>query len=404
MGTRGKPTKLTNLPAGTRITLLIVLLIPYLLITGSLHAQQEHASTGEPITLSFAVIGDFGSGNQNEQDVADLVESWDVDFIITTGDNYYLSARGFGGNGLNQYDNSVGKFYCRYLKDTAVPDSGTLDCPPERQSETTNRFFPTIGNHDRTDTTSPGITSYLDYFTLPGAGFESSSGSERYYDFVQGPVHFFALDSDSARSDSDYLAAQKAWLKEQLASSTSPWNIVYFHQSAYSSAKHGSDPHMQWPFSEWGADAVFQGHDHVYERILRDGIVYFISGNGGRKLYQFDTPITGSILRYNDGFGAMRVTASSETIEFQAWTVHESEGEKNETTPLLIDIYHLPVPPEESTTAGASSETSADPAPQELATGPVDLTLDTLLPWLPAVLLGLLLLFVLIVVALRRAR
>jgi len=55
----------------------------------------------------------------------------------------------------------------------------------------------------------------LDYFTLPGAGFENSSDSERYYDFVQGPVHFFAIDSDTARRDSEDLAAQKGWLKEQ---------------------------------------------------------------------------------------------------------------------------------------------------------------------------------------------
>ena len=90
-------------PVGSRATFLFIFLIPYLLITGSLRAQQEDASRDEPGSLRFAVIGDFGSGNQDEQDVADLVESWDVDFIITTGDNYYLSARGFGGNGLNQY-------------------------------------------------------------------------------------------------------------------------------------------------------------------------------------------------------------------------------------------------------------------------------------------------------------
>ena len=403
MGTGSHSTELKIHQAGTRFTVLLLLLIPYLLITGSLHAQQEDASRDEPGTVRFAVIGDYGSGNQDEQDVADLVESWDVDFIITTGDNYYLSARGFGGNGLNQYDNSVGKFYCHYLKDTAEPDSGILDCPPERQSESTNRFFPTIGNHDRHDTASPDITSYLNYFTLPGAGFENSSGNERYYDFVQGPVHFFAIDSDTARRDSDELAAQKAWLKEQLGGSTSAWNVVYFHQSAYSSAKHGSDPLMQWPFAEWGADVVFQGHDHVYERILRDGIVYFISGNGGRKLYEFDTAISGSIVRFNDGFGAMRVTADRETMGFEAWTVNDPD-EDNEAAPLLIDTYQLPALLEERTTAGAEIETSTDGAVQEPATGRVDLNLDALLPWLPAVLLGLLLLIVLMVYALRRGR
>ena len=362
-------------------------------MTGSLHAQQEDG----PGPIRFAVIGDFGSGNQDEQDVADLVASWDVDFIITTGDNYYLSARGFGGNGLNQYDNSVGKFYCHYLKDTAEPNTGLLDCPPERQSKSTNRFFPTIGNHDRTDTVPPGISNYLDYFTLPGAGIANSSGSERYYDFVQGPVHFFAIDSDTARRDSDDLLTQKEWLQEQLTGSTTAWNVVYFHHSAYSSAKHGSDPLVQWPFAEWGADVVFQGHDHVYERILGDGIVYFISGNGGRKLYQFNTPISGSIVRYNGGFGAMLVTAVDETMEFEAWAVHDADNEKNEAAPFLIDTYQLPSLPEERATTGAAIETSSDGPAQDPATGLFDLTLDALLPWLTALLLGLLLLIILIV-------
>ena len=39
--------------------------------------------------VRFAVIGDYGSGDQNEADVADLVKSWDPDLIITTGDNNY---------------------------------------------------------------------------------------------------------------------------------------------------------------------------------------------------------------------------------------------------------------------------------------------------------------------------
>jgi hypothetical protein len=385
-------------PARARIIALLALLILYLSGSGLLHAQQEE----EPRAIRFAVIGDFGSGNQDEQDVADLVESWDVDFIITTGDNYYLSARGFGGNGLNQYDNSVGKFYCHYLKDAAEPDSGTLDCPPERQSESINRFFPTIGNHDRTDTASPGITNYLNYFTLPGAGITNSSGSERFYDFMQGPVHFFAIDSDTARRDSDDLLAQKAWLKKQLAGSSAAWHVVFFHQSAYSSAKHRSDPLMQWSFAEWGADVVFQGHDHVYERILRDGIVYFISGNGGRKLYQFNNAISGSIVRYNEGFGAMLVMATGETMEFEAWAMHDTDEEQNGAAPLLIDTYQLPTLSEERAPAGAEIGTSSDDAAQDMATGLADLTFDKRLPWQLVIFLGLMILIVLIVYLMRR--
>ena len=39
----------------------------------------------------FAVIGDFGLAGEAEERVANLVKSWDPDFIITTGDNNYQS-------------------------------------------------------------------------------------------------------------------------------------------------------------------------------------------------------------------------------------------------------------------------------------------------------------------------
>jgi hypothetical protein len=39
--------------------------------------------------IRFAVIGDYGSAGPEEADVADLINSWSPDFVITTGDNNY---------------------------------------------------------------------------------------------------------------------------------------------------------------------------------------------------------------------------------------------------------------------------------------------------------------------------
>ena len=52
------------------------------------------ASTPTPTVadVSFAVIGDFGSGDQHEADVARLVASWDPAFIVGLGDVYYSAA------------------------------------------------------------------------------------------------------------------------------------------------------------------------------------------------------------------------------------------------------------------------------------------------------------------------
>src|SRR5712691_7539565 len=45
------------------------------------------AAPTQTTTLRFAVIGSYGSADAHESDVANLVKSWNPDFIITTGDN-----------------------------------------------------------------------------------------------------------------------------------------------------------------------------------------------------------------------------------------------------------------------------------------------------------------------------
>ena len=97
-------------------------------------------------------------------------------------------------------------------------------------------------------------------------------------------MHFFALDSDPREPHGRSIHSEQArWLRERLASSTATWKIVYMHHPPYSSGSHGSVEEMQWPYQEWGATAVLAGHDHVYERIVRDGFPYFVNGLGGIK-------------------------------------------------------------------------------------------------------------------------
>jgi hypothetical protein len=248
--------------------------------------------TATPAALRFAVIGDFGEGNQAELDVANLVKSWNPDLIITVGDNNYPSGA------AETIDDRIGQYYQEYI----FPYVGRYGPGADQ-----NRFFPTLGNHDW-DT--PGAQPYFDYFTLPG--------NERYYDFVWGSVHFFALDADSREPDGvSRISTQAQWLQARLAASTSPWNIVYFHQAPYSSGTHGPVEWMRWPFEEWGASAVLSGHDHVYERLLIGGIPYFVNGLGGGPIYSFLSRAEGSQVRFNDDYGAMLVTASEQQMTFE---------------------------------------------------------------------------------------
>lgn len=73
-----------------------------------------------------------------------------------------------------------------------------------------------------------------------------------------GLVQLFALNSDCSEPDgtsSD--SKQGRWLQDQLAASRATWKFVMLHHSPYSSGgEHGSHARLQWPFEEWGADAV----------------------------------------------------------------------------------------------------------------------------------------------------
>jgi hypothetical protein len=304
------------------------------------------AGTGAQGGITFAVIGDYGVDNANEQAVATMVDGWGPSFILTNGDDYYSVA---GGSGTGKYDESTGAYYCAYLKD--ISTSGSR-CPTPGGSATVNRFFPSLGNHEYSDggdpTGSPGgISNYLTYFNLPGAGFANSSGNERYYDFVQGPVHFFVVNSNTQEPNGTSSGSTQAqWLQAQLANSTAAWNLVYFHHPPYSSGSgHGSTAYMQWPFAAWGADVVISGHDHTYERIARDGILYFVNGLGGNSPYGFNTPVTGSQVRYNGNFGAQRVTASSTAITFEFLSV-DGGGTVQDSITLSLPT---PTPPPTAT-------------------------------------------------------
>ncbi len=257
----------------------------------------------EPI--HFAVIGDYGNGSGNEAAVASLVHSWPIDFIITTGDNNYPD--GTAGT----IDTNIGQFYGRYI----YPYQGSY-----QGGTAPNRFFPSPGNHDWK---AADLRPYRDYFPIDSSQTNTgSSGNERYYDFTQGPVHFFVIDSGGAEPDGNGVnSIQATWLKTQLAQSQLPWQIVYFHHPPYSSSSHGSNATMKWPFAEWGADAVFNGHDHTYERIEVGGIPYFVNGLGGMSIYNFGTPVAGSQVRYNGNYGAMLVEATETYVTFEFYAI-----------------------------------------------------------------------------------
>ena len=60
---------------------------------------------------------------------------------------------------------------------------------------------------------------------------------------------------------------------------------------------------------------MLSGHTHQYERVIRDDdgdattIPYVVTGLGGAEPAAFDSPVAGSVARYNAGHGTLVVEA-----------------------------------------------------------------------------------------------
>ncbi len=248
--------------------------------------------------ITFAAIGDYGVDNSDQENVANLIKSFNPDFIITCGDNNYNQGK------ASTINKNVGKYYCDYIYNYDAPSK--YKCEGNAYNDNINRFFPSLGNHDYANVN--GNVPYLNYFTLPG--------NEIYYDFNWGPVHFFALDSNKD------LEEQQTWFYEKLNASTNIFKVVYFHHSPYSNGSHGNEPDMQWDFSN--VDLVLTGHDHIYSRIEKNNEakpVYMITGLGGRKKRACnEKPLDENeftVFCYDESYGTVKVFADQQKMVVQ---------------------------------------------------------------------------------------
>lgn len=230
-----------------RIIFSIILIASALFLP--LRAQQI-TLPDKPNPVRFAAIGDMGTGDSAQYEVAQEMAAYHqkfrFDFVMMLGDNIY------GGHDPSDFEQ---KF--------AIPYKPLLDAGV--------KFYAALGNHD-----DPNERFYKP-FNMNGA---------KYYTYKKGNVRFFALDSD-------YMdPPQLQWLENELRkSSGDDWKICYFHHPLYSSGKkHGSSLELRALleplFIKYGVNAVFAGHDHVYERVKpENGINYFTEGAAGQLRY-----------------------------------------------------------------------------------------------------------------------
>jgi len=197
-------------------------------------------------SVKFAVLGDFGDGSSGQMAMAaEMIRThgrFPYEFVITVGDNIYGSERP---------QDMDGKF--------RIPYKALLDKDV--------KFYASLGNHDSPE------QAFYELFNM---------GGKVYYSFTKSNVKFLALQSDYLNPE------QIAWLQKELEGSREDWKIPYFHHPPYSSGgRHGSHipqrEALEPLFVKYNVSVVFNGHDHIYERIKpQQGIVYFVAGSGGK--------------------------------------------------------------------------------------------------------------------------
>jgi tartrate-resistant acid phosphatase type 5 len=216
----------------------------------------------------FAVIGDYGSGDENEALVASLVRSWQPKHVLTLGDNVYPTG------GSASYDENIGKYYAEFIGSyRGAYGTGSMS----------NRFWPAPGNHDWYETAA--LEPYRAFFTLP-----EEPASERYYQVaLDARVQLYVLDSDPREPDGITADSKQAqWLRGALSANQgkSCFHLVTMHHPPYTTQTgHASAVAMRWPFKDWGADLVMAGHNHHYERLEAEGLTYLVNGTGGASVY-----------------------------------------------------------------------------------------------------------------------
>lgn len=208
--------------------------------------------------VSFAAIGDNGSGGRNAIVVADqMAQTYQMapfGLVSLLGDICY-------------YGSIEDRFADVFLRPMGpLIDAGV-------------GFELAVGNHDdgvyQTDASLREIEATLDLLGTPA----------RYYSTTHGPADFFYLDSSEPALTGPIAAEQLDWLDEALRGSDNQWKIVALHHPVYSSGIHGSTPRLnellEPILARHYVDLVLAGHDHHYERTVPiQGITHVVSGGG----------------------------------------------------------------------------------------------------------------------------
>jgi len=218
-------------------------------------------------SFQFVVFGDTRTRHDLHRKVVDAIVKTDPDFVLHTGD---LVTDGY---------------------DTA---QWPVFFDIEREMLRKTVFVPVLGNHERNN------ARFHEFFDV----------NSPYYSFNWGSAHFAILDSDlinysvSTAERERFWDEQTRWLDEDLrASQKADFRFVVMHHPPFTvnqaNAGHVSKEALALvPLLEkQKVTAVLAGHDHNYQRHVKNGVQYIITGGGGAPLAPADPPLPGGITK-----------------------------------------------------------------------------------------------------------
>ena len=273
-----RSARVTPMAASVRHPLLVLLLASLVTVAAGQSAAPLPNHAG---SLKLAVIGDNGTGKQPQLDVAAQMAlahaSFPFELVLMMGDNFY------GAQGPDDLEKKFARPY-RPLLDAGVT------------------FRAALGNHDDIATV-----------TYPPIHMDG-----RYYTYARQNVRFIVLDTNVLD------APQLAWARATLQQAREPWKIAYFHHPLYGNAgRHGSNVDLRVLLEpvllEFGVQAVFSGHDHVYERLKpQRGIHYFVVGSAGQLRKGDLQPAETTAAGFDEDRAFMLVEISGDDLFFHA--------------------------------------------------------------------------------------
>jgi hypothetical protein len=251
------------------------------------------APGSETPTVRFAALGDYGVGIRSDSEssrrqrriaeVLDtLVRQHDVRFVVSLGDNIYLGEQG-------QVDDESGGEDDDWYSSFFQPYRYVISRVP---------VFPTIGNHDTTDTEGSDDRAQMEDNFHVHERFRhqqdrASVGPGLFYRFSYGrDLELICIDTSQDDEDSDHhrffqVPDHLTWLEEALSSGDPLWRIPFSHHPMYCAGPtHENDREMLETllpvFERGGVRLALAGHEHNFQVSEADGRTYVVSGSGGK--------------------------------------------------------------------------------------------------------------------------